>query len=425
MPLRVCLVALNAYPAIDPEIPGPIGGIETRAWTLARGLARQPGLDVSLAIRHSQALRRTNYEGVHLHLLRDRLYRPRESLALRLQRTSGFPWLTLRAPRWSDAVYLPLVALQRAARGRADPLTPQKFYQQLPVDLFVTFGVQQNSASVIASAHSMGRPAVLFLSWDGDLDERYLSDENFVSEYHDSASICRWTIQHADRILCQTEAQQARLKLFGREATLLRNPLDFESWDTGMQVPLSEETTAGLKRYALWIGRADTSHKRPLLLNELARRCPDVDFLMVLNRRDDAVEREVRQTAPANVRITERVPFTSMPGVLRRAAVLVNTSSREGFPNAYLQAAATGVPIGSLNVEQQFLEESHAGFCAAGDLDVLATFIRDCWRQTPISFDAHAARMFIEARYALAPQSRQLAEFLQEVASELAPHKNG
>src|SRR5690606_20094280 len=81
MPLRVCIVALNALPVIDSRVAGPIGGIETRSWMLARALAREPEIEVGFVVRHAKPLSQNEVEGVQLHLLRDRLYPHRESLA--------------------------------------------------------------------------------------------------------------------------------------------------------------------------------------------------------------------------------------------------------------------------------------------------------------------------------------------------------
>ncbi|WP_437227847.1 glycosyltransferase family 4 protein [Planctomicrobium sp. SH661] len=420
MPLRVCVVALNAYPVIDPRIPGPIGGIETRSWMLAQGLANVPGIEVSFVVRHAQPLLQPVYQGIPIHLLRDRLYAKRESLALRLQRRAGFPWISLRAPRWSDATDLPIIALERICKGRRNPLAPSRFFEQLPADIFLTFGVQGNSAAVIASAHSTGRKAVLSLASDGDLDPRLLSQDDFVGASGDPAAICRWIITHSDEILCQTPRQVEILKSFQRAGGLLLNPFDVSRWDADALQLISEKYTGGLKRYVLWIGRADPVYKQPLKFVELAQACPEVDFLMILNPRDDEVEREVRSTAPSNVRVVERVPYGDMAGVLQRAAVLVNTSSQEGFPNTFLQAAASGVPIASLNVEPDFLNTARAGFCAEGDLSALAEYVQECWTGNPGSFDANSARDFVVTQHSLEHVSHRLAEVLQTVAEKPA-----
>lgn len=409
---QVCFVALNAYPAIDPDVPGVFGGIETRAWLFARGLARETEIDVSFIVRHWQLLRREAYDGVRLHLLRDRLYPWRDSVLSRLERRGVLPWL--RQPRLTDLVAVPLLAANKLIRRRPDPLQPNPYYTRIPADLFLTFGVQSNSASVIASAHAGGRPAVLFLGSDSDLDERYAEDADFVSVYRDRSDVCRWVLQNADHILCQTEAQRTLLKTrFKRDATVIRNPIDVEHWDDLQTRPLELPLAADWPRYALWIGRADPEHKRPQALIELARKCPDVPFLMVMNPRDDLLERTIRLQAPRNVRILERVAFSAMPALFARAGLLVNTSSLEGFPNTFLQAAVSRVPIASLNVEGGFLRVSLGGFCSDGNLDALARFIRETWSAACVDNDPWPAREYVKEYHALPAQVRLLANTLE------------
>ena len=433
MPVHVCFVALNAYPAIDPRVQGTFGGIETRSWLFARTLAKRPDVDVSFVVRHPRPLRQSEYDGVRMHLLRDRLYFVRDSLVSRLEWSASFPWVQLRHPRLSDAIYLPLVALRKALVRRPQPMSPAAPFPDIPADLFLTFGVQGNSATVIASAHATGRPAVLFLASLGDLDERYVTEPDFVNEYRDSARVCRWTIEQADHIICQTAEQQELLKnRFGREGLLVENPLDLEAWDRGLTAPVPEALEKQLPdRYALWIGRSDRDDKRPLVFLEVAARCPNVPFLMILNPRDDVIDHQVRSTAPDNVTIITSVPFEQMPAVFRRASLLVNTSRNEGLANTFLQAAASGVPIASLEVGEEFFQASHAGGCTHGDREVLAAWIKTCHEAGGRNaqgqsdqgcelegWNAKAARRYIEQVHSAEGQTNRLAELLKQIATE-------
>lgn len=417
MPTRVCFVALNAYPAIDPDVPGVFGGIETRAWLFAQGLARMTDMDVSFVVRHWQQLRQETHEGVRLSLIRDRLYPLRDSVLSRLERRGFVPWL--RQPQFSDLFAVPLLAVNKLIRRRSHPLQPQPFYEQIPADVYLTFGVQSNSASVIASAHAQGRPAILFLGSDSDLDERYAEDLDFVSVYRDRSDVCRWVLMNADRILCQTERQRTLLKSrFKRDATIIRNPIDISRWDDLRSQALDLPIVDDWNRFALWVGRADAEHKQPQVVIELARHCPQVPFLMVMNPRDDLLARKVRSRAPSNVRIVEQVPFVRMPALFDRTTVLVNTSSLEGFPNTFLQAAVSNVPIASLNVEGEFLQDAEAGFCADGDLAALARFVNQTWASPSSTEEPWPARKYVEKFHSLDRQVELLSEVLRGAKRE-------
>ncbi|MCA8995810.1 MAG: hypothetical protein KDA80_02465, partial [Planctomycetaceae bacterium] len=143
--MHACFVALNAYPAIEPGVPGTFGGIETRAWQFARGLAEMSDLDVSFVVRHPAPLLRPEVDGVRLILMRDRLYHVRDSLLSRLERRSRFPGIVLRHPRVSDALFLPLLAARKALIPPPSPPSPLPFFSTIEPDIFLTFPYQNNS----------------------------------------------------------------------------------------------------------------------------------------------------------------------------------------------------------------------------------------------------------------------------------------
>ena len=414
MTFDVCFVALHALPVIRPAAQQSVGGTETRAWTFARGLAAGKA-SVRFVVRGDRNMQPFVASGVTVVPRSDRLYALYESVGHCVQKRAGLPWLRLR--RWStDLLWqLPTLGVLRLVdRARRDPWRPESFYQQMDADVFCTFGVQSHSARVIASAHAADKPTVLMIGSDGDLDERYTPGSDYVSQYGDVASVCYSILQQADAIVAQTPHQQRLLKdRFGRDSTLIANPFDLADWDARKAKPLPPQFCANLDRYALWVGRAEPLHKRPQLLLELARQCPDVEFLMVLNPRDSAVERSIRAERPANVHIVPTVPFDLMPALFVRAAVFVSTSALEGFPNVFLQAAASGVPIGSLEVGTDFLHASQGGVTTAGDMGRLAEFIRNCWQQPTAT--PQTARRYVSEHHNLPQQIDRLQTVLTAV----------
>jgi len=418
-PLRVCLVALNAYPAIDPQAEGPIGGIETRAWMFARGLAARDDMDVSFVVRHHRTPRLANAEGVRLIPLIDRLYRWREGVRMCVGKQPTFPWLALHQWQLSLLWRLPVVAAERLLRGRpGDPWQPDARLVGVSADVLCTFGVQSHSATVIASAHAAGRPTVLVLGSDGDLDEHYGPESTFVSPYGDRGNDCWRILQEADLIVAQTPEQQRVLReRFGRESTVIANPIDVAEWDARRNQPLESDNTAGLERYVLWVGRADAVHKRPQLCIELAQICPDVTFLLIMNPRDAELEHRLRRERPANVRIISWVPFPQMPSVFGHAAALVNTSLLEGFANTFLQAALSEVPIASLEVGAPFLGAIGCGCSADGDLSRLAEYLRRVWGNGEDPAALNRARDFVVQRHGVPQKTAELADVLRTAAS--------
>ena len=216
-----------------------------------------------------------------------------------------------------------------------------------------------------------------------------------------------------------TEQQQLLRERFDREGVLVSNPIDLQEWDTRAAAALPSELHAGLDRFVLWMGRAEKIHKRPQVMIEIARLCPEVPILMLLNPRDPAVDAEIRGAAPANVRIVTQVPFPLMPALFRKALACINTSSLEGFPNAFLQAAASRVPIVSLNVGRSFLEHSHAGLFVGEDSGRAAETLRELVQSPSKQSEfGQSGRAFVEQNHAVESVVASFADALRSVASK-------
>jgi len=409
---EVTFVALHALPAIDSSVPGIFGGTETRAWTFARALARLPGWKVNFAVRPTAPY--SVYEGVRLRRVRKPLYNIFLHVGQCLSARQGFPFVAIKRWSWHLFWELPVCVVSRPFLTRLDR-SPGGIgqFRQLPGDLIVTFGLHVDSAKAIAAAHATGRPAVLMLGADSDLDERYATDPNYVSPYGNRSTDCLSALQEADHIVVQTEQQQALLLTrFHREGTFIANPIDEIVWDKQAELPLPEELwDLENSGYVLWVGRADRFHKRALHCVDLAEQLPDIPFVMLMNPRDPDVSREVFARRPPNLRIVDQVSFEHMPALFRHARVYVNTSALgwEGFPNTFLQAAVSRTPICSLEFGAEFLEEFDCGACAEGDFSRLIQAVRDCWLNPKSALHMDTSRRRVLAEFGAENQCQKLA----------------
>jgi glycosyltransferase involved in cell wall biosynthesis len=114
------------------------------------------------------------------------------------------------------------------------------------------------------------------------------------------------------------------------------------------------------------------SWKQPELFLDLAGRLQDQSFVLVgppSNIEPGNLPRLLeRAHGIPNLRIFPGVPFDETGMLFEEALVFVNTSSSEGFPNTFLQAAACGTPIVSWAVNpEQVLDRYQFGFCANKD----------------------------------------------------------
>jgi len=254
-------------------------------------------------------------------------------------------------------------------------------------------------------------------------------------------------------IVCQTQEQRRALKQhFGRDGIVVENPIDVEEFDRAIrkgEAPAEPHPAATLplrqtshkdrliavgspdattspapgspqqaSRPVLWIGRAEAIHKRPMQAVEIARRVPELRFLLVMNPRDPAEEARAREAAPPNVSIVAHVPPPEMPALMARSAALLNTSSLEGFPNTFLQAAAARIPVVSLSVGDAFLEQSGAGVYCHDDLDRAASELRRLVAEPSMATEmGNRGRAWVETHHAAAARAAELRNVLVEAVN--------
>jgi glycosyltransferase involved in cell wall biosynthesis len=173
-----------------------------------------------------------------------------------------------------------------------------------------------------------------------------------------------WGLGRADLVLARSDMQQEALRVVhGIVAPVLANGF-----------PLPARRPGVPREHVLWVGRAQEL-KRPHLFLDLAERFPDERFVMVMSVGDPGLAGEIRRRALAitNLTLKDGVQLAAIGAYFERAKALVNTSSIEGFPNTFVQAAMAGTPILSLDVDPDgFLGKEGLGRCASGDFGRLA-----------------------------------------------------
>ncbi|HVC98259.1 MAG TPA: glycosyltransferase [Pirellulales bacterium] len=418
--MKVCFVLPYAYPLLDPGARGRFGGAEFRAVTFGRALARLPGFDVAFAVGDQGQPHRQRIDDIEVYSVRDdpswddRLL---ERLRGSFHSESRFPWFTIE--RWRPGLAwevpaalacLTVRAIRRQVqRRRFDDPARRRVLEEIGADVYASFGAHHVTAEVVAFCRRRGRRSVLFISSDYDLLDEYQPGSRFRNIYDELGHVCHYGLAHADLIVAQTARQQALLRdRFGRSSTLIRNPIDLTQ-----TVPRPHRRPG--EGFALWIGKAD-DYKRPELCIELALRCPEVPFTMIINRAAPNVFETVLTQAPTNVEVVEQVPLAQITDYYRRAAVLVNTSAYEGVPNAFLQAGLCGLPVVSLVADPDgMLSVGRCGFCAGGDLGELAAEVRRIWENGNEEYSQNIGN-YVERHHDLAGRTAELARALSLLA---------
>lgn len=152
-------------------------------------------------------------------------------------------------------------------------------------------------------------------------------------------------LRNADGLLCQSERQMELLKgNYGRGGVLIRNGCEIKDGPAGKNG----------EPFVLWVGNL-ASRKRPEVFVRLAAELPGVRFKMIggpfMKEKDRSGEMAAKAANLPNLDYLGFLPYGEADGYFRDAALLVNTSASEGFPNTFLQAWSYGTPVVSLGFD--------------------------------------------------------------------------
>jgi glycosyltransferase involved in cell wall biosynthesis len=301
--------------APSPEVPA--GGTETQLLKVSTGLAER-GLNVGMVVTGDRGEMPHEAEGVRI-LLQPPRRRLRDPLA---------------------RVSLATNALRSMSGVRTDML------------------VQSNAGPTTAIAALMARLR------GAQFVYRSASVVDFEFEAHEprplNVRLYDWGIRSATKIVVQTD-EQARLcrARFGREAVVIRSIAD------------PPKRHAARPEAFLWIGRLQPL-KRAEAYVALARAVQEAKFSMIALPQPDEppgvrnmVESAARELP--NLELLEPRTRAGVAELLERTVAVVNTSTREGLPNVFLEGWAHGVPALALSFDPDGLIARHGLGAVAGD----------------------------------------------------------
>ncbi len=296
---HICFVAPHTWPVLsnarDIEV---VGGAEVQQSFIARALASR-GYRVSMICLDYGQPEAAEVDGVTVY----KAYRPDE----------GVPVLRFIHPR--------ITSVWKAMKR----INADVYYQRssaMVTGVMALFCRRHGKKSIYAGASDVdfvpGREEIRF------------ARDRWIFEYG---------LRHVDGIVVQNPSQADSCRRhYGREPMLVPS----------CYVPPGA-VRADRKGYVLWVG-AMRPAKRPERLLEIARRLPQYEFVMIgradLDRRGQERDRAFREAAGMlpNLKVMGFLPYRIADRYFDGAAVHLNTSAYEGFPNTFLQAWARGIP---------------------------------------------------------------------------------
>jgi glycosyltransferase involved in cell wall biosynthesis len=295
---RICFYAPLLYPVAANGMVKVVGGTEVRQWAIARALV-QRGFDVTIATCDFGQGLVEEREGV--------------SLVRTYSIDAGVRGVRFFYPR-----------LWRAMRT----------LNRVRADVYVAGGSGISAGWAYHAARLLGSKFVFLAASDGDAEPSL----PWLTKRRE-----RWwylqALRGANARVSQTKLQQDLFRQnFGVETEVIPSPADlsFSSAD------------AGANSSVIWLSTYRPS-KRPEWFVELARRSPQIRFVMVGQPlAGEAAEtwREVQRAAHSlsNLEVHGFVEHERVGDFLSKAALFVHTSGLEGFPMTLLEAWSHGIP---------------------------------------------------------------------------------
>lgn len=371
-PLRVCLYVEYLYPVVSEGRVPFAGGIEVQLALLGRGLVRG-GFDVSVVT--CDFGQPDGLEAGGMRLLKS--YPPR----------GGLPVARFFHPRLTRGI---------AALRRAD------------ADVYVMQGASLWAGIVCDFAAAMGRPFVWLVGHDHDV----MASLPDVHGWRDRTWVKR-AIHGAAAIVSQTEKQRGMLReSFGRDSVVISNPVELP--------PLEQQVDAGGPPSVAWLATYKPE-KRPEWFTRFAERHPDVHCRMAgvipmppMSRRSWEQAQAAGERLP-NLEVLPTIPHEQVGDFLRTVTLFAHSSPAEGFPNAFLEAWALGLPCVTSFDPDGLIERERLGACrddyAAWEVQLERRIADPAWRRE----EGARARAYAESHHAPEVVYQALAGVLRGV----------
>jgi glycosyltransferase involved in cell wall biosynthesis len=182
-----------------------------------------------------------------------------------------------------------------------------------------------------------------------------------------------WGLHKTDRLFVQHQGQLNDLPARWRHKAVVVRSITC--------TPDRYKRHADREGYVAWVGML-RQPKRPDLLIEIAKRSPDVKYIVCGGATSHRSPLDYSQSiidrfqGISNIEFRRQVPPEEAERVIAEASVLLCTSDQEGFPNTFLQAWSHGTPVVTLHVDPDSLIKRLDMGRVTGTVDVTVEQVR-------------------------------------------------
>jgi len=281
-------------------------------------------------------------------------------------------------------------------QGKVIPIMQKEvaILDEVNADLYVVPG-NHHKSTVMAYYCWMRKKKYVFLAGsDKDYAEEILTNPKDSDIYGVPHGEKMYAIKHANFHILQSHKQASMLEKFGRfSAQVIPNPIDLSY----------HYPPARKKNLILWVGNSNDNVKRPSLVLKLAKQLSQYEFTIVMKRVGNYEFLKqyfsIASKLP-NVSILTFVPFSEIEEYYAKAALFINTSSFEGFPNTFLQAAKYGVPIIATDIDPGGMLSQHGcGITCGGDFERFVQNVQQAMTDSQLYANMSAACLQYVKKY--------------------------
>jgi len=321
--MKICFIALKAYPVFNPKVKSNFGGSEVQLGLFALELAKKQDNKVYfLVFDHGQDNKET-VGGV----------------------------IVQKVSRNTDNILIQAIKMA-------------KILINVHADVYITRSLNYYVPLVGLISRLLGKKNIYMVASDKELDNTHYINNKMFGNFFVNLSF--WL---ANSIVVQNEYQK---KIFGQNFPNKKILLINSGYEIG-----DFKNQQG--RYIFWVGRSENI-KRPELFLKLAKAVPNEKFIIICppSKYNPKLSEKIRLEAQKinNLKFIRFVPFNKIDKYFLQAKIFVNTSTMEGFPNTFIQAAKNGVPIISLDVNpNNFITKYKCGYHCAGDFNKMVRYI--------------------------------------------------
>ena len=252
----------------------------------------------------------------------------------------------------------------------------------------------------------MRKRFVRYISSDAEVDKKEMGVVKWIDR------IGNWLdIKLADTVIAQTKFQRKMLKEnFSRYSIIIKNAF-----------PLSNQTIPEkfTPPIVLWVSTI-RKIKQPELFLNLAEAIPEGSFQMVGGAEDNnpALYDNIKEKAYRipNLHFVGFVPFHEIDKYFEQASIFVNTSEYEGFPNTFIQAWMHYVPVVSLNVDPDALICKNKMGLHSKKFDQLVEGVKTLLKDKQLREEmSKNARQYVEREHDIKKIVKKYAEIFENV----------